>query len=155
MHKTFIELEEKYQSVSLELKTALEKLAYYCSDFSNGEVEFDGIDYINNPFELGYDEKYSSHYVGDNKVFLTMEHKDPYERIGDTVSHNHYPLHWVEHAYNDTLDQIEDEVKSHILEYHYSENNRELKSAIHLAKHHKIISEEEAEKRLAEISGKN
>ena len=38
--------------------TVLEKLAYYCSDFSNGDVEFEGIEYINNPFELGYDEKY-------------------------------------------------------------------------------------------------
>ena len=67
-----------------------------------------------------------------------------------------YPLHWVEHAYNDTLDQIEDEVKiTTSLNITHSESNHELKSAISLAKYHNLISEEEAEKRLAEISGKN
>ena len=138
MHKTFLELEKQWHSVSQELKTTLEKLAYYCSDLSNGEVEFEGIDYVNNPFELGYDEEYASHCVildeDKTSIHLVMEHLDPYESISDSNSHNCYPLHWVEHAYNDTLDQIEDEVKTHILEYHYSESNRELKSAISLAK---------------------
>lgn len=155
MHKTFLELEEQYRSGLQELKSTLEKLAYYCSDLSNGGVEFEGIDCINSPFRIGYDESYFAHCIDGDRLHLNLEYKDGYDEACDSDSHMTYPLHWVEHAYNDTLNEIEDEVKSQILEHHYRESTRGLENAIHLAKHHNLISEEEAERRFAEISGKN
>ena len=151
MNKTFLELEKQYQSTANELFCTLEKLARYCDSFSMKDDMFDDIEFLCNPFEYNTNESYFLHYIDGDKLHLSLEYKDSYDEICDSTSHMTYHLHWVEHAYNDTLDEIEDEVNSQILEYHHSENNRELKNAIHLAKHHNIISEEEAAEKLLKI----
>ena len=50
------------------------------------------------------------------------------------TSYIKYPLHWVEHAYNDTLEEIDNEIKSEILKSHYSEVNSAKRDAIFQAK---------------------
>ena len=156
MSKSFIELEKQYQKLSYELRHTLEKLAYYCSNFSNGEIEFEGVEYINNPFELGYGEEYLSHWVvnEEDMLYANFKYEDPYDDY-DTNSHIKYPLHWVEHAYNNTLEEIDNEIKSEILKSHYTEVNIAKRDAIFQAKEFGLITEEQAAEKLAEISGKN
>ena len=151
MSKSFIKLENQYQKLSYELRNTLEKLAWYCSDFVIEEVE----DVIN-IYHLSYGEEYLSHWVvnEENMLYANFKYEDPYDDY-DTNSHIKYPLHWVEHAYNNTLAEIDNEIKSEILKTHYAEVNSAKRNAIFQAKEFGLITEEQAAEKLAEISGKN
>lgn len=148
MPKSFIELEKQYQKLSHELRHTLEKLAWYCSDF---EIKDEGDVY--NPFELGYEEKYSSHWIDVEQEILHLhtDYVDSYDTICDSSSDNKYPLHWVEHAYNDTLEEIDAEIKSEILKFHYHGINQAKRDAVFQAIKFGLITEEQAKIELEKL----
>lgn len=147
MAESFIELEKQYQKLSHELRHTLEKLAWHCSGF-----EIEEVDYVINPYSVNHGEEYFDHHIVDdkNKVYVTLQYEDSCDDY-DTSSHVKFPLHWVEHAYNDTLEEIDAEIKSEILKFHYNEVNSSKRTAIFQAKEFGLITEEQAKVELEKL----
>lgn len=147
MTKSFIEFEKQYQKLSYELRQTLEKLAWYCTEF-----EIEGVEDVINPYNLSYGEEYLSHWVvnEENMLYVNLRYEDPYDDY-DTDSHVRFPLHWVEHAYNDTLEEVDNEIKSEILKFHYDEVNSAKRNAIFQAKEFGLITGEQAKIELEKL----
>lgn len=153
--KTFIEVQEEYDKLRHTVEHTLEKLGHYCSDFVNNNIElFEGVgDYIDNPYSLYYEEEYESHfYEGDTDLFyVNFEYKDPYDDILDTTSSMRCPARWVEEAFKDTLENIDEELTNIIIRKHHEDSYMVKRKAIMDSASNGVITLEESKEKLREL----
>jgi hypothetical protein len=154
---TFLELEKQYQAYKEELSETLNTLGAMCSNFTEDNPEyFEGIDYVNNPYELGYNETYQEHWIDleDNSITILFSYEDSYDEICDSDSQISYPLHWVEAVFEGSesgLGTILHEIKDNILKHNNVEIARAKREAIYEALRYDLITKEFAEEALAEL----
>jgi hypothetical protein len=154
---TFLELEKQYQAYKEELSETLNTLGAMCSNFTEDNPEyFEGIDYVNNPYELGYNETYQEHWIDleDNSITVHFSYEDSYDEICDSDSQIKYPLHWVEAVFEgseSSLGAIQYEIKDNILKHSNVEITRAKREVIYEALRYDLITKEFAEEALAEL----
>lgn len=154
---TFLELENQYRAYQEEITETLNKLGQMCSNFVEDNPEyFNGMDYVNNPYEISYSEKYNSHWIDieDKSMLVHFSYKDPYDEICDSSSQIKYPLHWVEAVFEGSVSSIGSilsEIKDSILEYNNVEISRGKRQAIFEALRYNLISKEVADQKLKEL----
>lgn len=155
---TFLELESQYQAYKEELTETLNALGEMCSNFVNDHPEyFEGMEYVSNPYELSYNEKYDTHLLDfcNNLIWVQFSHKDSYDEICDSNTRLKYPLHWVEALFNgeeSNLGSILHEVKDSILKHNNIEITNGKREAIYEALRYNLISKEVADKMLSELN---
>lgn len=154
---TFLELEKQYQSYKTELTETLNKLGGLCSNFVEDNPEyFEDIEYVSNPYEISYSEKYNNHWIDteDKSLLVHFSYKDPYDEICDSSSQIKYPLHWVEAILEGSVSSIRSltpEIKDSILGYNKVQIAHGKREAIHQALQYGLISEEQAATFLDEL----
>lgn len=153
--KTFIELEKEYQSLRHTMEHTLEKLGYYCSNFVDNNTElFEGVgDYINNPYVLHYGDEYVSHFYEEltQTFHVHFEYEDSYDEIMDNTSSMQYPTSWVEEAFKDTLENINEELTNIIVRKHHEDGYMVKRKAILSASTDGVITLEESKEKLREL----
>lgn len=155
---TFLELEKQYQAYKEELSETLNTLGYMCSNFEDDNPEyFEGIDYVSNPYELGYNETYQEHWIDleDNSITILFSYEDSYDEICDSDSQIKYPLHWVEAVHQgstSSIGAIHSEIVEEILKYNKVEVNRGKRNAIYEALRYNLITKADADKALADLN---
>ena len=155
---TFIKLEEQYQAYKEELTETLNTLGEMCSNFVEDNQEyFEGMEYVSNPYELSYNEKYDTHWIDyeNNAILVNFSYKDPYDEICDSDTQLKYPLHWVETLFSgeeSSLGSILHEVKDNILKHNNIEITNGKREAIYEALRYNLISKEAAYKMLSELN---
>lgn len=155
---TFLELEKQYQAYKEELSETLNTLGAMCSNFTEDNPEyFEDMEWISNPYELGYNETYQGHWIDleDNSITILFSYEDSYDEICDSDSRIKYPLHWVEAVFEgseSSLGAIQHEIKDNILKYNNVEVKRGKRNAIYEALRYNLINEEDADNLLKELS---
>lgn len=154
---TFLELEKQYQVYQKELIETLNALGEMCSNFVEDNPEcFEGMESVNNPYQLGYGEEYDSHWIDyeDNSILVNFSYKDSYDEVCDSDTQLKYPLHWVEALFDgeeSSLVGILHEVKDNILKHNNIEITRGKREAIYEALRYNLISKEVADKLLIDL----
>ena len=129
-----------------------------CSNFTEDNPEyFEGMEYVSNPYELGYNETYQGHWIDLEGNFITVHfsHEDPYDEICDSDSHIKYPLHLVEAMFEGSearIGAIQHEIKDNILKHNNVEITHAKREAIYEALRYNLITKEQAEEALAELT---
>lgn len=154
----FLELEKQYQAYKEELTETLNALGEMCSNFVEDNPEyFEGMEYVSNPYELSYNEKYDTHWVDyeNNSIVVNFSHVDSYDEICNSNTQLKYPLRWVEALFNgeeSSLGSILHEVKDNILKQNNIEIINGKREAIYEALRYNLISKEVADNILSELN---
>lgn len=140
--QTFVEFEQEYQESRYKLTHTLEKLAHFVSNIDTTHDHlFPQDEGINNVYNIYGGETYAYHYIENDSVIVGLVYRDAYEEVCDHSSQHRYPLKWIEHAYNDTLDKIVEEIAQEILTQHKKEYERSYNEAKRMAIQFGIIKE--------------
>ena len=154
---TFLELENQYQTYKQELIDVIQTLGEMCSNFPEDNPEYlEGLDFISNPYELGYNEEYDQHWINheDGTITINFSHKDGYDEICDSDSQITYPLKWLEVVHEgstSSIGAIRSEIVEEILKYNKVEVNRGKRNAIYEALRYNLITKEDADNLLKEL----
>lgn len=154
---TFLELEQQYKIYREELIETIQKLGGMCSNFPEDNPEyFAGLDFISNPYELGYDEKYDQHWIdiSSGTITINFSYEDGYDEICDSNSQIKYPLKWLEAIHEgstSSIGAIHSEIVEDILKYNKVEVNRGKRNAIYEALRYNLITKEDADNLLKEL----
>lgn len=155
---TFLELEKQYQTYKQELIDVIQKLGGMCSNFPEDNPEyFEGMEWISNPYELGYNEKYDQHWIdiSSGTITVNFSYKDAYDELCDSDSRITYPLKWLQAVHEgstSSIGAIHSEIVEEILKYNKVEVNRGKRNAIYEALRYNLITKEDADKALADLN---